>query len=259
MQKVLIQIYEIQTPDEAAAMIALGVEHIGSVLLNGEEWKSPVIKNTVDTVHEYRSKSSIIPLFNDQDTVCRAMDYYRPDMVHFCEMLVKPKDMHSYGCNTEILKRLIDLQVTIRENYPEIKIIRSIPVAPSGFSEKVPSLELAELFEPISDFFLTDTLLILDKDTNNQPVDGFVGITGKTCDWNIASRLVENSQTPVILAGGISPENVYDGILKVRPAGIDSCTLTNAQNNNGTYVRFKKDPEKVKRLVMAVQNAEKSI
>jgi phosphoribosylanthranilate isomerase len=49
-------------------------------------------------------------------------------------------------------------------------------------------LKLAEFFEPVSDFFLTDTFIILDKNINEQPVEGFVGITGKICDWNIASR-----------------------------------------------------------------------
>jgi phosphoribosylanthranilate isomerase len=240
-------------------MIALGVDHIGSVLLNNEQWKSALIKETVDTVQEHGAKSSIIPLFNDQDTVCRAMDYYRPDMVHFCETLVKPDDMLRYCFNPDNLKPLIDLQVTLREKFPQIKIIRSIPIAPPGFAEKVPSLELAELFEPLSDFFLTDTLLVSKNDTGDQPVNGFIGITGKICDWNIAFKLVENSRIPVILAGGISPENVYDGVLKVRPAGVDSCTLTNARNNHGAPVRFKKDPEKVKHLVMAVQNAEKSM
>ena len=240
-------------------MIALGVDHIGSVLLNNEEWKSELIKDTVNCVHEHGAKSSIIPLFNDRDTVCRAMEYYQPDMVHFCETLVKPNHMHHYGLNPDILKHLIDLQVTIREKFPQINIIRSIPIAPPGFAEKVPSLELAELFEPISDFFLTDTLLVSTKDTSNQPVDGFIGITGKICDWDIAFKLVKNSRIPVILAGGVSPENVYDGVLKVRPAGVDSCTLTNARNHTGAPVRFKKDPEKVKRLVMAAQNAEKNI
>ena len=64
--------------------------------------------------------------------------------------------------------------------------------------------------------------------SNDQPVEGFVGITGKTCDWIAARRLVESSRIPVILAGGLSPENVYEGILAIRPAGVDSCTLTNA-------------------------------
>jgi phosphoribosylanthranilate isomerase len=259
MKKVLIQIYEIQTPDEAATMLALGVDHIGSVLLSNENWKSRSIKDTINTVHEYGAQSSLITLFNDQNTVFRVLDYYRPDMVHFCEALVMPKGMQSYNCNSDLIKNLIDLQVNIRDKFPQIKIIRSIPIAPTGFAKRIPSLKLAEFFEPVSDFFLTDTFLILDKNIKEQPVEGFVGITGKTCDWGMASRLVENSRIPVILAGGISPENVFEGIFKVRPVGVDSCTLTNKINNNGAIVRFKKDPEKVKRLVLAVRGAEKKM
>jgi phosphoribosylanthranilate isomerase len=257
MKKILIQIYEIQTPEEAASMIALGVDHIGSVLLSDNEWKLSSIKDTIDTVRKYGAKSSLIPLFNDPDTLCRALDYYMPDMLHFCETLVKSTRSDTYVCNTDIVKRLIDLQFTIRETFPQIKIIRSIPIAPSELGGKVPSLELAKLFEPATDFFLTDTLLVSDK--NQQPVEGFIGITGKTCDWKTASMLVESSHIPVILAGGISPENVYDALLKVRPAGVDSCTLTNDRNKNGSPVRFKKDPEKVKRLITEVQNAEKNM
>jgi phosphoribosylanthranilate isomerase len=259
MKKVLIQIYEIQRPDEAADMVELGVDHIGSVLLSNENWKSKSIKDTIDTVHEHGAQSSLIPLFNNQDTVFRAMDYYRPDMVHFCEALVMPKGMESCVYNPDIMKHLINLQVNIREKFPQIKIIRSIPIAPPGFAERIPSLKLAEFFEPVSDFFLTDTFMILGKNIHEQPVEGFVGITGRICDWNIASSLVANSRIPVILAGGISPENACDGILKVRPAGVDSCTLTNKINNNGTIVRFKKDQEKVKRFVAAVRNAEKNM
>lgn len=58
---------------------------------------------------------------------------------------------------------------------------------------------------------------------------GSVGITVEVCDWPPAAALVEASRLPVILAGGISPENVFDGIRRVSPAGIDSCTQTNAR------------------------------
>jgi len=259
MKKVLIQIYEIQTPEEAAAMIALGVDHIGSVLLNNSDWKSASVKNTIDTVRSHGAKSSLIPLFNDQYTVCKAMDYYRPDLVHFCQVPGKPKEMDGRVYDMDFLKGLADLQAMVREKFPQIGIIRSVPIAPPGLSETFPSLELAKRFEPISDFFLTDTLLVSDKDMNDQPVEGFVGITGKTCDWDMACQLVKNSRIPVILAGGISPDNVCEGILKVRPAGVDSCTLTNTVNHEGAPVRFKKDPKKVKRLVTVVRNIEKNV
>ena len=89
-----------------------------------------------------------------------------------------------------------------------------------------------------------------------QPVSGFVGITGRTCDWGMAGQLVRQSKIPVILAGGISPENAAEAITRTRPAGIDSCTRTNALDAEGRPIRFRKDLEKVQALVAAVRRAE---
>ena len=58
---------------------------------------------------------------------------------------------------------------------------------------------------------------------------------------------------------GISVENVVDGIRHVRPAGVDSCTLTNALDSGGKPIRFKKDLAKVKQFVQAARSAEKEI
>jgi phosphoribosylanthranilate isomerase len=96
-------------------------------------------------------------------------------------------------------------------------------------------------------------------DIDRQPVQGFVGITGETCNWQTALRLVENVNIPVILAGGISPQNVTDGIRQVKPAGVDSCTRTNVLDKAGRPIRFKKDLDKVKQLVERVRAAEKSL
>ena len=139
--------------------------------------------------------------------------------------------------------------------------MRSIPISQSGMNDNVATIELARLFEPVSDYFLTDTLLVKESGSsfNNQPVKGFVGITGQTCDWDIAAKLVESSRIPVILAGGISPDNVFDGIMHVRPAGVDSCTRTNAVDSDGCLVRFKKDIGKVKRFVDETRRAERAI
>ena len=63
------------------------------------------------------------------------------------------------------------------------------------------------------------------------------------------------SRIPVILAGGLSPENVREAVLAVRPAGVDSCTLTNAVDEAGAYVRFQKDPDKVERFVRQARKA----
>jgi uncharacterized coiled-coil protein SlyX len=91
------------------------------------------------------------------------------------------------------------------------------------------------------------------------PVNGFIGITGRPPDWDMAKDLVFNTHIPVILAGGLSPENVYEAILKVFPAGADSCTQTNGMDESGRPVRLKKDIEKVKKFVSEVRRAEEKI
>ena len=73
----------------------------------------------------------------------------------------------------------------------------------------------------------------------------------------MARRPVEFSKIPVILAGGISPLNVEQGIAQVQPAGVDSCTGTNAVDDKGGPIRFKKDPRKVKSLIGGARNAVK--
>jgi phosphoribosylanthranilate isomerase len=120
---------------------------------------------------------------------------------------------------------------------------------------------LGKKFEPFSDFVLTDTMPVNDNRgaEDSQPVEGFVGITGQTCNWDTAASLVASSRIPVILAGGLSPANVSDGILRVKPAGVDSCTLTNALDENGRPIRFKKDVVKVKQLIDAVREAERRL
>ena len=93
----------------------------------------------------------------------------------------------------------------------------------------------------------------------DQPVNGFIGITGKTCNWTAARRLVDATPVPVILAGGLSPENVFEAIVQVRPAGVDSCTGTNATGPDGTPIRFKKELDRVKRFVAETLRAKSAL
>ena len=251
--KSIVQIYEVQSESEAEKMIELGVDHIGTVLVDKKDWKSEKIRNTVRTVQAAGSKSSLIPLFSRPETVIDALDYYRPDIVHFCETLASGQTV----LDTSV--QLIQLQQTVKKNFPSISIMRSIPIAPPGQADRVPTLALARKFEPVSDYFLTDTFLTASAgvSTEKQPVTGFIGITGQICDWTMARCLVKNSGIPVILAGGIDPGNAADAIKTVQPAGLDSCTGTNARNRNGQPIRFKKDPVKVRQLVDIVRKLDK--
>ena len=240
--KIIVQVYEIQTPEEAEICAEIGVHHIGSVVLSELSWKDPDLRDTLRTVASTPSKSSLIPLFSTPDPVYRVIEYYRPDIIHFCEMLPSGEN------GKETRNTLLELQRNVKQRFPGVEIMRSIPIPPAGAGKGFPVIELAREFQEVSDFFLTDTLIVGNQgaDDRDQPVNGFVGITGRVCDWDIAAELVAAVPVPVILAGGLSPENVAEGIRRVRPAGVDSCTATNAVDESGKPVRFRKDIEKVR-------------
>ncbi|MBT3256858.1 MAG: hypothetical protein HN366_10425 [Deltaproteobacteria bacterium] len=240
----IVQIYEIQTPQEAEKCIEAGVDHLGSVILSQDKWRLPLLRETVMLTEGTLHKSSMIPLFRDLDTVCRVLDYYRPDYIHFCDALT--------DVNGKIagLGKFVEFQETVKEKFPEIGIIRSIPIPRKGEAPDFPSLQMAEAFEPLSDVFLTDTW------REDAPVEGFIGITGETVDRETARKLVLQSRIPVVLAGGLSPENVQDALTSVMAAGADSCTLTNRVDHSGSPIRFEKDFGKVGDFVKAVREVE---
>lgn len=242
----ITQIYEIQTPEEAEKCISLGVDRIGSVLLSEEDWRQPAIREVVRRSEGTNTRNSIIPLFHGE-TLLRALDFYQPHFLHFCDNLT---DRLGLAIN---LDGLIDTQAKLKKEFPEVAIVRSIPIPMQGVAPDFPVFRIARTLEPVTDCFLIDTWV------GEEPVEGFVGITGKTCDWDRSKELVLQSSIPVILAGGLSPENVYDAMLQVLPAGADSCTLTNATDGSGRPVRFRKDFAGVERFVLEVRRAEEAI
>lgn len=247
MRKIAVQIYEIQDSREAEAVIGLGVDRLGSVILSEENWKVPDIREAILTSREAGVKHSLIPLFDKKEILFRSIDYYEPDIIHFCESL-----SHEGGEMTDC-GALVQLQVRVRERFPEIEIMRTIPVGIPKTAPHIPTLEIAKCFEGSSDYFLMDTSL------GSEPVDGFIGITGRTGDWTVARKLAESSPVPVILAGGLSPENVYQAVKAVRPYGVDSCTGTNAVDDEARPVRFKKDLNRIRAFVQEVRRAEEDL
>ena len=246
----IVQIYEIQTPQEVQSMVSLGVDHVGSVITSADERHDPLLRETVALVRRSGVTSSLIPLYSDTAVVMDTLAFMRPDIVHFCERL-------DPAGNMEELAAAIRLQATVRQRFPDIRIMRSIPIGEREIDGGKTVLAMARQLEASCDFFLTDTVIgdPRQRTDADQPVSGFVGITGRTCDWSVAARLVSASRIPVILAGGITPENVAEGIRRVRPAGVDSCTGTNAVDAAGNPVRFRKDPQRVATLIAEARRA----
>ncbi|MHC1567062.1 MAG: phosphoribosylanthranilate isomerase [Candidatus Syntropharchaeia archaeon] len=105
-----------------------------------------------------------------------------------------------------------------------IAIIKTI-----GIDSESPWKEIREA-ERIVDGILLDTI-----------VSHRAGGTGITHNWEISAEIVKRSKIPVILAGGITPENVRRAILRVRPFAVDVAS--------GVETGGRKDDLKVKKLI----------
>jgi phosphoribosylanthranilate isomerase len=116
-----------------------------------------------------------------------------------------------------------------------VPITRSIPVSGSD------SVDIARSYEDIADFLLLDS---------HRAADRQIGALGITHDWTISRRIVELIRIPVILAGGLGPDNVAEAIRSVRPAGVDSKTRT---DRNGSHA---KDLGRVRRFNEIAKAAE---
>jgi phosphoribosylanthranilate isomerase len=73
------------------------------------------------------------------------------------------------------------------------------------------------------------------------------GGTGRTFDWALIAQ--RRSHVPLILSGGLTPENVADGIAAVHPWAVDVASGVEAEPGI-------KDPAKVEAFIAAVQAAE---
>jgi len=74
------------------------------------------------------------------------------------------------------------------------------------------------------------------------------GGTGRVFDWSIAQR-ANRSVPKLFLAGGLSPENVAEAIVTVRPYAVDACS--SLEETPG-----KKNHERVRAFVNAVRKVE---
>jgi phosphoribosylanthranilate isomerase len=77
-------------------------------------------------------------------------------------------------------------------------------------------------------------------------VEGSHGGTGETFPWDLARE--RGAGPPLILSGGITPDNVAEAIAGLHPFAVDSASGTEAAPG-------RKDPAKVAALMRAVEQA----
>jgi phosphoribosylanthranilate isomerase len=87
---------------------------------------------------------------------------------------------------------------------------------------------------------------LLDARSSVPGREGLRGGTGETFDWKLLAD--RRSRTPLILSGGLDPENVSEAIQRVRPYAVDSASGTESAPG-------RKDPAKLRDFFVAVERA----
>ena len=151
------------------------------------------------------------------------------EIAAFCHALGAPIVQLHGDINGNQVKRLKALN-------PELTVIKSLVI---GMRDAKALEATANELSPFVDAFITDTF---------DPNTGASGATGKTHDWRVSRLFVELTDRPVILAGGLSPDNVKRAILEVQPAGVDS--HTGVEDSTG-----RKSREKVKKFLSEANEA----
>ena len=210
----LTQIYEISTTEEASAVSAIGIDHIGVLVGDGRFPRELPISaaSAIGAAIVPPSKFSALFLIADLSLIASWARELNPAIVHLgaSAELLSPKDVAS-------LKRMLS----------GIVVMRSIPV----FGEE--SVAIARSYAGIADFLLLDSYRSTDRQ---------IGALGVPHDWQISRRIVDLASIPVILAGGLGSDNVAEAIQIVRPAGVDSKTRTDCDGSHA------KDLERVRRF-----------
>lgn len=204
-----VKICGIRTLDDALVAADAGADFIGMVFVPARHRRitADAGKAIVDGV---RTSGGVVPsivgLFADQllDEVNAIVEYCGLDMAQLCG-----KEPVEYASNV---------------NCDVIKVVH-VP-------ESATVADDAGTGSRVSAYRQAGHLVTLDR-----LVEGIQGGTGQGFDWEIAASLSQAGQS-FLLAGGLSPENVSEAIMAVRPWGVDV--------SSGVETGGNKDHEKIR-------------
>jgi phosphoribosylanthranilate isomerase len=193
--KVRIKICCINSIAEAMTAIGHGADAIGLVgkMPGGP---GPIPDELIRQIAQVIPPPVATFLLTSETAACEIMKHHSRTNTNTIQIV----DMLSEGTYSQI-----------REALPSVKIVQVIHVIDSE------SVDLA-----ISLSGNVDALL-LDSGNPNLRIKELGG-TGRVHNWKLSRQIRDNSKCPVILAGGLNPDNVRQAIEEVKPFAIDVCS-----------------------------------
>jgi phosphoribosylanthranilate isomerase len=188
LRSVRVKICGITREDDLAVAVAAGADAVGFLVGVPSSPRNLTLERAERLLRQ-------VPIFVDSVVVTAPQNI--KGLVEICEGL-KPTAIQIHG------KKNFDAS-EIRERIKDTRLIKTVYVKTSSLNETV-----------IEDLKTFDAVL-LDSFTKGQ-----YGGTGRVHDWTLSRQIKEAvAPLPVILAGGLKPENVKEAILTVQPYAVD--------------------------------------
>jgi len=219
---VKVQIYTMQSVAEAEAVASLGVDHVGV---------TPSSRGLPGEVNYALAAEICAEVAGVATSVALSVDVDLGAIEHMVRA-VMPDVLHLCGPPGAVGPPAV---AELRRALPDVAIMQAVAVTGRE------AIEIARSYDGVADFLLLDSV---------SPEIPGVGAAGTVHDWEVSAAVVESVRVPVLLAGGLSPENVAAAIAVVNPWGVDSLTHTNQPVENR---RFRKDLDLVSRFVAAAR------
>lgn len=211
-----VKICGISNEIDALAAVNLGADAIGFVM-GGKVLPIEVepyaqwVRETIKKFPEGVDSFLVTHLWNSEDILDLA-NYIKSTGIQISEDI-----------NIEEVKK-------VRKNTTK-KIIKTIVTTDPKACEKL------KLYEPYCDYFLLDS-----RDS------GYTGGTGKENNWQMCKKLIDMTEKPVFIAGGLNLENVRGAIEETKSYGVD--VSTGISSYSESYLKKdRKDHKKIEKFI----------
>lgn len=225
----ITQIYSIQSEEEAILCANAGADRIGVAVDTGMGLPAQVSEETCRKIFSAVDglvSKVLIAVTKTGDEIFGPLERLKPDVIHICG--------NEFFATPEFVSQA-------KAICPGVEVMQAVAMTgPEAVDE-------ALRFAQFCDIIILDSV---------DPKIAGIGAAGITHDWALSAEIVKRVPCRVILAGGLSPDNVAEAIKTVRPWGVDSFTKTSEILANG---ESRKDPEKVRLFISNAKRAAEEL